>query len=71
MADSLTIPIAGEEQEASIHNFPWLIAHYTLQIVQPDIYYFGGKIRSMKLARMAESLGITYTPYISGGLGYL
>jgi len=71
VADALTIPIAGGEQEASIHNFRWLIANDALQIVQPDVYYFGGMIRSMKVARMAEAFGKTCTPHISGGLGYL
>lgn len=71
VADALTIPIAGGEQEASIHNFRWLIANDALQIVQPDVYYFGGMIRSMKVARMAEAFGKICTPHISGGLGYL
>lgn len=71
VADSLTIPVAGGEQESSLHNFRWLIAHDALQIVQPDIYYFGGMIRSMRVARMAEALGKTCVPHISGGLGYL
>jgi L-alanine-DL-glutamate epimerase-like enolase superfamily enzyme len=71
VADALTIPIAGGEQEASLHNFRWLIASDALQIVQPDVYYFGGMIRSMKVARMAETSGKNCTPHISGGLGYL
>jgi len=71
VADALTIPIAGGEQESSIHNFRWLIANNALQIVQPDVYYFGGMIRSMKVARMAAVLGKSCTPHISGGLGYL
>lgn len=71
VADALTIPIAGGEQEASLHNFRWLIANDALQIVQPDVYYFGGMIRSMKVARMAEAFGKVCTPHISGGLGYL
>jgi L-alanine-DL-glutamate epimerase-like enolase superfamily enzyme len=71
VADALTIPVSGGEQEASMHNFRWLIAHDALQIVQPDVYYFGGMTRSMKVARMAEATGKTCTPHISGGLGYL
>ncbi|MEI6276546.1 MAG: mandelate racemase/muconate lactonizing enzyme family protein [Prolixibacteraceae bacterium] len=71
VADALTIPIAGGEQESSLHNFRWLIAHDALQIIQPDVYYFGGMIRSMKVARMAEAMGKACTPHISGGLGYL
>jgi len=71
VADALTIPISGGEQEASLHSFRWLIAHDALQIVQPDVYYFGGMIRSTKVARMAAALGKVCTPHISGGLGYL
>jgi L-alanine-DL-glutamate epimerase-like enolase superfamily enzyme len=72
VADSLKVPIAGGEQEASMHMFRWLIANDALQIVQPDMFYFGGMIRSMRVARMAESSGKMCTPHISdAGLGYL
>jgi L-alanine-DL-glutamate epimerase-like enolase superfamily enzyme len=72
VADALTIPIAGGEQEYSLHGFRWLIANDGLQIVQPDNYYFGGMIRSMKVARMAQAVGKDCTPHMSGGgLGYL
>lgn len=69
---ALTIPIAGGEQEGSMHNFRWLIANDALDIVQPDIFYFGGMIRSMKVARMAHAVGKACVPHISGsGLGFL
>ena len=72
VASSLNIPIAGGEQEGSLHQFKWLIEKDALQIVQPDIFYFGGMIRSTRVARMAASLGKECTPHISGsGLGYL
>jgi L-alanine-DL-glutamate epimerase-like enolase superfamily enzyme len=72
VADALTLPIAGGEQEYSLHGFRWLIANDGLQIVQPDNYYFGGMIRSMKVARMAQVFGKKCTPHMSGGgLGFL
>jgi L-alanine-DL-glutamate epimerase-like enolase superfamily enzyme len=72
VADALNIPIAGGEQEPGLHMFRWLLGNSALQIVQPDMFYFGGMIRSMKVARMAEALGNECTPHISGsGLGYL
>lgn len=72
VADALTIPVAGGEQEYSLHGFRWLIANDGLQIVQPDTYYFGGMIRSMKVALMAQAFGKDCTPHMSGGgLGYL
>ncbi len=36
------------------------------------MFYFGGMIRSMKVAMMADAYGKVCTPHISGsGLGYL
>lgn len=72
VAKTLTIPIAGGEQEPSMRNFRWLIGNDALSIVQPDIFYFGGMIRSMRVARMAATKGKLCVPHISGsGLGYL
>jgi L-alanine-DL-glutamate epimerase-like enolase superfamily enzyme len=72
VADALTIPLAGGEQEYSLHGFRWLIANDGLQIVQPDCFYFGGMIRAMKVARMAHAFGKSCTPHMTGGdLGFL
>lgn len=70
VADALTIPIAGGEQEGSMRNFRWLLGNDAIQILQADMFYFGGMIRSMRVARMAEALGIVHTPHISN-IGYL
>jgi L-alanine-DL-glutamate epimerase-like enolase superfamily enzyme len=72
VSQALSIPIAGGEQEPSLHQFRWLLASDALQIVQPDQFYFGGMIRSMKVARMAEVFGKVCTPHMSaGGIGNL
>ncbi len=72
VADALAIPVAGGEQEYSLHGFRWLIANDGLQIVQPDFYYFGGMIRSRKVALMANAMGKKCTPHMTGGgLGFL
>lgn len=72
VADAVEIPIAGGEQEFTLHGFRWLIANKALQVLQPDNFYCGGMIRTMKVARMADALGLQCTPHITGGgLGYL
>jgi L-alanine-DL-glutamate epimerase-like enolase superfamily enzyme len=72
VADALKIPVAGGEQEYSLHGFRWLIANDGLEIVQPDTFYFGGMIRAMKVARMANAFGKSCTPHMTGGdLGFL
>ena len=72
VADALTIPIANGEQDNSFYGFRWLIGNDGIDIVQPDNYYFGGLIRSMKVARMAAAFGKSIVPHMSGGgLGFL
>lgn len=72
VADALTIPIAGGEQEFSLHRFHWMIAQRGVDIVQPDLHYGGGFIRATKVARMAAAAGMNVVPHMSGGgLGYL
>jgi L-alanine-DL-glutamate epimerase-like enolase superfamily enzyme len=72
IADALPIPIAGGEQESSLRRFRWMIEHRGVDVVQPDLFYFGGFIRSIRVARMADAAGMMCTPHMSdGGLGYL
>jgi L-alanine-DL-glutamate epimerase-like enolase superfamily enzyme len=72
IADALKIPIALGEQESSLRSFRHIIENDVAQIVQPDLLYFGGLTRSIKVARMAAAAGLECTPHMSGGgLGYL
>ena len=72
VADKLAIPIAGGEQESSLRRFRWMIEQNVVQVVQPDLLYFGGLTRSVRVARMAQVAGIDCTAHMSGGgLGYL
>ncbi len=72
IADGLRIPVAGGEQESSLRRFRWMIEHRGVDVVQPDLFYFGGFVRSIRVARMAAAAGMECTPHMSdGGLGYL
>jgi len=72
VADALAIPVAGGEQEYSLHRWRWVIAHRAVDIVQPDLHYGGGFIRATQVARMAAAAGMPVVPHMSGGgLGYV
>ncbi len=72
VADALAIPVAGGEQEYSLHRWHWMVSQRGVDIVQPDLHYGGGFIRATKVARMAAAAGMTVVPHMSGGgLGYL
>jgi L-alanine-DL-glutamate epimerase-like enolase superfamily enzyme len=72
VADALNLPVAGGEQEFSLHRWQWMIANRAVDIVQPDLHYGGGLIRATQVARMAAAAGMKVVPHMSGGgLGYL
>lgn len=71
VADALAIPVSGGEQEYSERRFRWMIANRGVDIVQPDLHYYGGMIRSARVANMAELAGMPTTVHISGGFGFV
>ena len=71
VADALTIPVSGGEQEYSERRFRWMIQNRGVDIVQPDLHYYGGLIRSTRVARMAAVAGMPTTVHISGGFGFV
>ena len=71
VADALTIPVAGGEQEFSQRRFRWMIANRGVDVVQPDLHYYGGMIRSIRVANMAEMAGMPTTVHMSGGFGFV
>jgi len=72
VADQVSTPVAGGEQEGSMRNFMWMISDNILQIPRQDMFYFGGMVRSVRVARMAQLAGMNCAPHLSGsGLGYL
>lgn len=70
VADAVKVNLSGGEQESSDRRFRWMIANGAVQIVQPDLHYYGGFVRSARVARMAAAAGSTITIHLSGGLGY-
>jgi L-alanine-DL-glutamate epimerase-like enolase superfamily enzyme len=71
VADALSIPIALGEQESSHWRFQEMIQRRVADIVQPDLYYYGGLIRSLRVARMAEVAGLATTAHLSGDFGFV
>lgn len=72
VAEQLDIPIAAGEQEFSLRRFCWSIANRVMDVVQPDLHYFGGYLRAIRVARMANAAGMPCTVHMSGsGMGYV
>ena len=71
VTDTLDIPVSGGEQEFSERRFRWMIANRGVDIVQPDLHYYGGMIRSARVANMAALANMPTTVHISGGFGFV
>lgn len=69
--DGLRIPLAFGEQETSLRRFRWLVEQQGTDVVQPDILYNGGLIRTTKVAKMAALAGMTITPHVSTGFCFV
>ena len=72
VSDALTIPVGLGEQESSMRRFQWTIENRVMDVVQPDLHYFGGYIRCTRVARMAAAAGMPCTLHLSeSGFAYL
>lgn len=67
----LDIPLAFGEQETSLRRFEWLIEKHGTDVIQPDILYNGGLIRTTKVAKMAQLADMTVTPHVSSGFCFV
>lgn len=63
VADALTIPVAGGEQDSSLWKFHHMIENRVVKIVQPDLNYNGGFMRSARVARMAREAKMHIVPH--------
>lgn len=63
VADALALPVAGGEQDSSLPKFAWMIENRGVDVVQPDLSYNGGFLRTRRVARMAEAAGLPVTPH--------
>lgn len=63
VTDALDIDVTGGEQDCSLVDWQRMVDDRVVDIIQPDICYLGGMVRTMQVARMAEEAGIPCTPH--------
>jgi L-alanine-DL-glutamate epimerase-like enolase superfamily enzyme len=63
VADALEMPVTGGEQDTSPARFRWMIHNRGVDVVQPDLVYNGGFIRTLRVAKMAEAQEMPITPH--------
>lgn len=64
VTDALTkLKVAGGEQDTSAARWRWIIENRAVDIVQPDIFYNGGFIRTARVALAAQAQGLSIAPH--------
>jgi L-alanine-DL-glutamate epimerase-like enolase superfamily enzyme len=63
VAGALDVAVAGGEQDNDLAQWRRMIALPAVDIVQPDICYLGGLLRTLRVARMAEKAGMSCVPH--------
>jgi L-alanine-DL-glutamate epimerase-like enolase superfamily enzyme len=63
VADALDVPVAGGEQDNDLAQWRRMVRMGSVDIVQPDVCYMGGMLRTMRVAAMAEAAGMPCVPH--------
>ncbi|MFS4583407.1 mandelate racemase/muconate lactonizing enzyme family protein [Phaeobacter sp. C3_T13_0] len=60
---ALDMDVAGGEQDWDLQTWSRMIEMRAVDIIQPDILYLGGMVRSMEVARLGAVAGLPCTPH--------
>ncbi|MCB1455363.1 MAG: mandelate racemase/muconate lactonizing enzyme family protein, partial [Nitratireductor sp.] len=63
VSDALDIAVTGGEQDCDLQHWKRMIAMHAVDIIQPDILYLGGMVRTMQVAAMGDEAGYSCTPH--------
>ena len=63
VADALAIDVTGGEQDWDMATWQRMIELRAVDIVQPDVMYMGGLLRTLEVARLAAAAGLPCTPH--------
>jgi L-alanine-DL-glutamate epimerase-like enolase superfamily enzyme len=61
--EALSLDVTGGEQDCYLPIWKHMIESKVVDIVQPDVCYMGGMLRSMQVAQMAHAAGLPCTPH--------
>ncbi|MFZ9133498.1 MAG: enolase C-terminal domain-like protein, partial [Gemmobacter sp.] len=60
---ALDLDVTGGEQDWDLATWKRMIAMRAVDVVQPDVMYMGGMVRTLKVAQMAAEAGLPCTPH--------
>jgi L-alanine-DL-glutamate epimerase-like enolase superfamily enzyme len=61
--EALSLDVTGGEQDNMIPTFRHMIEMGAVDVVQPDVCYLGGMVRTLRVAGLAAAAGLPITPH--------
>ena len=63
VTDALSIDVTGGEQDCEFTAWQTMIDMRAVDVVQPDVMYLGGMLRTLHVCKRAEKAGLPVTPH--------
>lgn len=63
VASALSIDVTGGEQDCEFTAWQTMIGMRAVDVVQPDVMYMGGMLRTLRVCKMAENASLPVTPH--------
>ena len=63
VTEAVSIDVTGGEQDWDMATWKRMIDMRAVDVVQPDVMYMGGLVRTLQVAQMAASAGLPCTPH--------
>lgn len=61
--EALSLDVAGGEQDWDLQHWKRMVAMQVVDVVQPDVLYLGGIMRTLRVAALAAAAGLPCTPH--------
>ncbi|MEO0620086.1 MAG: mandelate racemase/muconate lactonizing enzyme family protein [Pseudomonadota bacterium] len=63
VTDALEIDVTGGEQDCDLPTWRRMIDMRAVNVIQPDVMYMGGLVRTLEVAAMGAAAGLVCTPH--------
>jgi L-alanine-DL-glutamate epimerase-like enolase superfamily enzyme len=63
VTEALDLDVTGGEQDCYMPVWRRIIGERVVDVVQPDVCYMGGVVRTLRVARLAQAAGLPCTPH--------
>ena len=63
VTEALSLDVTGGEQDWDMQHWKRMVGMRAVDIIQPDVLYMGGMVRSLRVAALGASAGLPCTPH--------